>query len=663
VTQNFYYVLLRSVYVCTTAPKNQTAKDEKTGASCCIKTVHANLKIITMSKDNHKKEGDGSVPSGEYNIRRIYAPTLNGVLLWLFAKLLRTYIGGFIIEILKQTNDFACVVRLMSEEEYHHWMPLYYPLPEERDESQYQKHVELSQEFDLQDFISTCPSSDAATTEKAFRYWSIEDYLTKYKNQDLTPSQVALAIFKAVKDSDGQSTPIRAIVVMNEAEILEHARDSTERYRKNCPLGPLDGVPVAIKEEVDVKGYQTTQGTTFLGDLGGVKDQDCSIAAKLRHAGALIVGKTNMHEFGIGLTGYNWHYGPSRNPHNPKHYTGGSSGGSAAAVAAGLVPLAVGLDGGGSIRVPSSLCGVVGLKPTFSRGGMDMPICPSVGHIGPIACSVKDAAIGYAVMAGPLEGEQEVPKPTNHYPSPPPIHLSSFIKDQDLKDVKIGIFDDFFRDADTEIVSVCSSTVQHLESLGAQVIKIRIPHLDETSWAHRITVLTELAEASTRFYADSIHKFTPETQISFELGRSLDSVSFIAAQKFRRYAMSVLDSVFSQVDIFLTPGTGTVAPTLQKSAESYGESNLEMATNLMRFIAHGNFCGIPGIAVPVGYSADKKLPIALLIQTRHWEEDVILRIAKACEALVPHRKPMIYYDIMELASKEPKDDCLIEDIL
>lgn len=566
----------------------------------------------------------------------------------LFAKLVRSPFGKIILSSIKKQNDFECIPRLV-EAKLEDWMPQFYPIPEARDDDQYNKHEELSKGFDLDEFIAAKPQDNV---NGAFRYSTIQDYIEKYTNHDLTPYQVAKAIVKAVEESNSMSPSLNAVVAMKKDDLFEEARKSSERYENNKPLGPLDGVPIVVKDEVDVKGYQTTFGTTFIGDLNGDAAEDCPIVAKLRKAGALIIGKSNMHEFGIGTTGFNWHFGPARNPHNLSHYSGGSSSGSAAAVSAGLVPLAVGVDGGGSIRIPSALCGVVGLKPTFQRCDMDMPVLPTLDHIGPIAATVKDAAIGYAVMAGPKDRVEIGGRKKGN--EPPPVHLASF--SHDLTNVKIGIFEEFFNDADPEIVEICSKAVQHMESLGAQVIKVTMPHMEEVKMAHAVTVTTELAAGAARHYKKSIKKFTPESQVSFELGRSFDSCTFLAAQKIRRYSMSLLEELFSKIDVLITPTTGCTAPHLHKSVEKYGESNLVQTANLMRYIYHGNLCGIPGVAVPIGYSAtNKNLPISLLVQAGHWEEDIILRVARACEANVSRKKPMIYYDILDLASKEKNE--------
>mmetsp|Transcript_5751 Transcript_5751/g.13536 ORF Transcript_5751/g.13536 Transcript_5751/m.13536 type:complete len:607 (+) Transcript_5751:144-1964(+) len=598
-------------------------------------------------REQPKKDGVYAV----YNLREVAAPILKGMPLVLFSRLIRSSLGSFILSILKKDNDIPCIVRLV-ESVLKEWMPQYYPLPEEHDEARYNKHVELSKGFQLDEFAE---SSDTNTSDKGgdFRYNTAQDYVEKYKSGELTPYQVALAVIKATKESNSiKPKSLNAIVQMKEDDILQQGKESSERYKNNKALGPLDGVPVAIKDECDMKGYATTYGTTFLGKLNGEATEDSPLVAKLRQAGAVLVGKSNMHECGIGTTGYNWHFGPSRNPHNLGHFTGGSSSGSAAAVAAGLVPLALGFDGGGSIRVPSALCGVVGLKPTFQRCDMDMPVCPSNGHAGPIACTVKDAAIGYAIMAGPNEKANERSKRVG-IPIPP-VHLGSF--SDSLTGLKVGIFEEYFNDAHPEIVDICSKAVKSLESQGAEVIKISLPHMEEVKIAHAVTVSTELAAGYSKYFHKHMNKFTPESRVSFSLGQSFSSCDFLAAQKVRRYALHTLEATFSQVDVLLSPTTGCTAPELPKRVEKYGQSNLAQTADLMRYIYHGNLCGIPGVAVPVGYSeSNKNLPVSLLIQARHWEEDVIMKVARSCEANVAHKKPHVHYDIIEMAKAEPRE--------
>ncbi|KAL3935330.1 MAG: hypothetical protein SGBAC_009129 [Bacillariaceae sp.] len=626
------------------------------GFFICVQMMQGSAAVTKQPK----KDGVHAV----YNLREVAAPVLKGIPLLLFSRLIRSSLGSFILSILKKDNDIPCIVRL-AESILKEWMPQYYPLPEKHDEVRYNKHVELSKGFQLDEFAAST-TANTSSKEEDFRYHTAQDYVEKYKSGELTPYQVAWAVIKATNESNNtKPVSLNAIVQMKEDDLLQQAKESSERYKNKKTLGPLDGVPVVIKDECDVKGYPTTFGTKFLATLNGEAKEDSPLVAKLRQGGALLAGKTNMHECGIGTTGYNWHFGPARNPHNLDHFTGGSSSGSAAAVAAGLVPLALGFDGGGSIRIPSALCGVVGFKPTFKRCDMDMPVCPSLGHAGPIACSVKDAAIGYAIMAGPNENANESGQ---HVGIPiPPVHLGSF--SNSVKGLKVGIFDEFFNDAHPEIVELCSKAVKNLETQGAQVVKISLPHMEEVKIAHAVTVSTELACGYSKYFRKHMTKFTPESRISFTLGQSFSSSDFLAAQKVRRYAMHTLEEAFSQVDVILSPATGCTAPELPKSVVQYGQSNLGQTAHLMRYIYHGNLCGIPGVAVPVGYSSsnnnnnnnnnnknNKNLPVSLLIQARHWEEDVLMQVAQACEAnVVEHKKPKVHFDILEMAKAEPRE--------
>ncbi|KAL3935329.1 MAG: hypothetical protein SGBAC_009128 [Bacillariaceae sp.] len=589
----------------------------------------------------------------EYNFREVTAPTIRGIPLLLFARIIRTSIGSSILRKMKQNNDIACIVRL-AEGILQEWMPQYYPLPEKHDETRYNKHVELSKGFQL-DVFAASNTNTTSSKDGDFRYNTSQDYVEKYKSGELTPYQVALAVIKATTESNSTTNTtksLNAIVQMKKNDVLQQAKESTERYKRKETLGPLDGVPVVVKDEVDIKGYHTTYGTKFVGNLRGEAKEDGTLVIKLRQAGAILAGKANMHECGIGTTGYNWHFGPSRNPYNLDHFTGGSSSGSAAAVAAGLVPLALGFDGGGSIRIPAALCGIVGLKPTFKRCDMDILVGHSCGHPGPLACSVKDAAIGYAILAGPNEKGNERSKQIG-IPIPP-VHLKSF--SDDVKGLKIGVFEPLFNDAHPDIVDMSWKAVNYLESRGAEVVMVTLPHMQEIKMAHAVTVTTEMSSGYAKYFDKHMTKFTPESRVNFTLGQSFDSGTFLAAQKVRRYAMSTLEDVFAQVDVILSPATSCTAPEMPKGVEKYGESNISQTMDLMRYIYHGNLCGIPGVAVPVGYSASNKdLPISLLIQARHWEEDVIMKVARCCEANVAHQKPEVYYDILELAKAEPRE--------
>lgn len=216
-------------------------------------------------------------------------------------------------------------------------------------------------------------------------YDTVYDYVEAYLSGSSSPEEVAQRVCEAIADSDRGETPLRAFIANDRQDLMAQAQAAARRYKQGKPLSPLDGVPVAVKDEFDMLPYGTTVGTSFLGRQPA--REDATAVARLRSAGALLIGKANMHEIGIGVTGQNPHHGTVRNPFHPGHHTGGSSSGPAAAVAAGICPLALGADGGGSIRMPASFCGVVGLKPTYGRvsGFGAAPLDRSVGHLGPLS--------------------------------------------------------------------------------------------------------------------------------------------------------------------------------------------------------------------------------------------------------------------------------------
>ncbi|KAF1315227.1 Fatty acid amide hydrolase, partial [Globisporangium splendens] len=482
-----------------------------------------------------------------------------------------------------------------------------------------------------------------------FKHWSIADYTSRYASGELTPLQVARAVLAAVAENEKSEYPMHFFIEKYDDLILEQAKESSKRYAEGKPLGVLDGVPIAIKDETEIKGFRTTAGTSFLGIETGVATADSTVIARLRAAGAIILGKTNMHEVGAGVTGYNMHYGTVRNPHNPKHYTGGSSSGSAAIVASGIVPLALGVDGGGSIRIPAGLCGVVGIKPTFQRVPPLMPDCPSVCHIGPIAGSVRDAAIGYAVMSG---ADDAFPRSYTQ----PAVDLHSFEDTRSLKGVKIGYFSDYSNHSSPEVASAVNKAMQELKARGAELIETKLNYLTAIHTSHSVTISSEFAASFDKYYS-RFSEMSPEVQLVITFGRSFSSLDFLAAQKVRAFALRQFEEqVFSKVDVFVTPTTGITAPEIPTDALDVGELNAGQLGDIFRFSVYGNFIGIPGIAVPIGYDKGG-LPISLQFQANHWEEDIMLRLAHATERLyeAKQKKPEVYFSIIDDAVKFPRD--------
>lgn len=282
---------------------------------------------------------------------------------------------------------------------------------------------------------------------------SIINYYNLYMTGKITPNEIANFFIECKNHSDEQSPPLKAFIKILEDDIKSQAMASAERWKSGSPLSLIDGVPISLKDEIDQIGYHTTCGTTFLEKVfPNVKTEDSGVAKMLRQQGAILVGKNNMHEIGISTLGYNTHFGFTRNPYNLNHYPGGSSSGSASSVSAGLNPLSIGCDGGGSIRVPASLCGVVGLKPTFARvshGGI-FDLCWSVGHVGPIGSSVIDTAIGYACIAGSDSADHQSVLAEQYGGKPTVPMFTEIPLIQPLKGLKIGVFYDWINDCNIE---------------------------------------------------------------------------------------------------------------------------------------------------------------------------------------------------------------------
>lgn len=461
----------------------------------------------------------------------------------------------------------------------------------------------------------------------------VRDYAEAYRSGSLTPLEAAEQVIAAIEASEKTSPAMHLFVASYAEDIRRQAVESTERLRNGHPRSIFEGVPVAVKDELDLVPYPSTVGTSFLGDKPVTADS--YMVARMRAAGAILVGKTNMHEIGIATNGENIHHGRIANPYDLARDTGGSSSGSGAAVAAGIVPLALGADGGGSIRVPASLNGVVGLKPTFGRVSEAgaAPLCWSVAHVGPLGASVEDVALAYQVTAGPDRNE-----PVSQ--QQPPVTVEGW-DTPDLKGIKLGIYSEWFEHADGEIVAANRRMVSEFEKAGAHVVEVEIPELDAMRVAHAITILSEMA-ACMRNYPEHRGEFAPSTRLSLVIGNASTSHDYLQAQRMRTRALRILARVFEAVDVILTPGTALTAPLVPAQALAAGWSDLGTDTEMMRFVYPANLTGLPAITFPVGYDHNG-MPIAMQAMGRHWQEHLLLRMAYNAEIRFARRLPGTYF--------------------
>lgn len=515
--------------------------------------------------------------------------------------------------------------------------------------------IHLLREIELEEVPTTFPkhpvSADAPTEPvqldklahsqqpaDGFQFNTSSDFYKAYKSGEATPLEVARRVLAAMEKSNQAKPPLRAVIQINHQDVMAQAEESTKRWQDGKPLSLLDGVPVSVKAELDQLGYGTTVGTSFLGKTPAT--QDATPVARLRAAGALLIGKANMHEIGMGVTGLNLHHGAPRNPYHTGSYTGGSSSGSAASVAAGFCPISIGADGGGSIRIPAAFCGSVGLKATYGRVSEHgaAPLCWSVAHVGPIAATVYDTALAYALMAGPDELD---PMTQNQ----PEVDLEQ-ISNDDLTGLRIGMYRAWFEHADSESVDACDRAIEHLKSRGASVVQIEIPNLEAIRVAHSVTIASEMRSAITPYYPSQKEKFGLDVRMNMALAQKFTSADYVTAQRIRTRGLNDFAKIFETVDVVVSPTTGCTAPNIPPAALDNGISDVGQLMDIMRFAPLGNLLGLPGISVPAGYDSRGK-PIGLQIMGRPWEESTLLRLAHVVESKTVRQKPNYWVDVLK----------------
>jgi len=492
----------------------------------------------------------------------------------------------------------------------------------------------------LPDVAPTLPALDARhertpgnEARAGFRFPTVADYHAAYRAGTLTPVDVAQRFLARWDESERAAIPLRGFISMRRDDILAQAAASAARWTAGRPLGVFDGVPVAAKDEIDQAGYVTTVGTTLFADAAPAA-RDSTAVARLRAAGAVMVGKANMHEIGIGVTGYNQHHGSARNPYHDAYHTGGSSAGPACVVGAGLVPVAIGADGGGSIRLPASHCGIVGLKPTYGRISEfgAAPLCWSVAYLGPLANCARDAALAYQVMAGadPLDAHSAghpAPEIDEQYP-------------RSLSGITLGVYWPWFRHAQPEVVAAGEQLIQQMCSHGATLVEIEIPELELARVAHLVSITAEMSTGLLPSIRDRFAEFGIETQLNLAMARASTAVEYVHAQRVRTRAIAHVERALGRCDAIITPASGNTAPPIHPSGGAVSDIGRTMET--MRFAYLANLTGHPAISIPAGYDATG-LPIGLQAIGKGWSERLLLRLAAFADTVVERRKPSRFY--------------------
>ncbi|KAL7230917.1 hypothetical protein ACSBR2_009238 [Camellia fascicularis] len=583
--------------------------------------------------------------SDEFYLRaNVKAPRMAGLLVKIFVWFLESRIfGGILLYMLKRNNLIHKLVSYAELEESPVFVPSH---PYEDLKEQQVKLVEddLSPSDKVQKAMECiqCSESMQENSELSFHRRTVLDYSRAYISGEITPLMVAERFIAAVHESSEPALHMSFFIDYNVGDILRQATVSTQRYKQGEPLSPLDGVPIAIKDEIDCMPYPTTGGTKWLQKVRHCADDACCVK-RLRLCGAILVGKTNMHELGAGTSGINPHYGVPRNPYDPNKVSGGSSSGSAAVVSAGLCPVALGVDGGGSVRMPAALCGVVGLKPTFGRvphSGV-IPLNWTVGMVGILAGTVEDAFITYAAISGQFPSCQ----PTDAVKK---ISFPLLKTPNCISNIKMAKYGEWFNDCTDDIRVCCSDALDQLHKhYGWETMDVTIPEIEVMRLAHYSTIGSECSNSIACHLENmNVAEIGLDARVALSVYGSFSSREYLNAQKIRNRQMQFHKKIFAMADVIVTPTTGVTAYPIFDDALKTGELDYINGAALVRYQISGNFLGLPAVTIPIGY--DKVgLPIGLQFIGKPWSEATLIHIAFAMQAISDSRKPQVFYDLLK----------------
>lgn len=407
---------------------------------------------------------------------------------------------------------------------------------------------------------------------------------------------------------------LNAFITVTAEAARAQARRADRELGEGRDRGPLHGIPVAIKDLFATRGTRTTCGSRLFENW--VPDHDAAAVTRLREAGAVMLGKTGLHELAYGSSSINPFFGAVHNPWMPDHDPGGSSGGSAAAVAAGLAYAALGTDTGCSIRQPAHCCGVVGHKPTFgmvSKAGV-FPLVWSMDHVGPLTRSVHDAAVVLEALAGP--------DPADPYSSGTALPFTFDPDRAALQGRRLGVVRRFFFEGYADVIRVVDAALGRLRDLGAELVELDMPDVEDAFAAAGTT----FAEASTVHEPDLIERadaFSDDLRSKLEAGLQMRATKYIRAQQFRREFTARAERLLEDCDALLAPTATVAAAPLDKRPEDYGR-------HAWKNTGIFNFTGQPSVSVPCGMTP-AGLPVGLMITGRLFDDGRVLEIAHAFE--------------------------------
>ena len=441
------------------------------------------------------------------------------------------------------------------------------------------------------------------------------------RGKEISPVEVVNAHLDRIQATDGV---LNSFITLLPEPALAAARRAESQIQAGQYKGPLHGIPVGLKDLFNTGGVKTTSGSRLFDNF--IPSQDCTVASRFQQAGAILLGKLNMHQFAYGPTGENPDYGHMHNPWDPERYTGGSSGGSGSATAAGQCTITMGSDTGGSVRIPAALCGIVGFKPTYgliSRHGLT-PLAWSMDHPGPMVRTVEDAALALNAIAG-------------HDPNDVVPDYTSALTG-DVRGLRIGVVKEYF-DAplDPQVEVATRKALDTLEELGAKVSEISFPMFEESQAISGTILMVEAAAYHRELLARDGEQLYPPVRLRLEAGLFISAVDYIRAQqartRYNREAMQLLE----EVDLLAGPTEPVTAPALLSPSVEAGGQTVGITAALTQYTRPYNITGFPAISVPCGFS-EEGLPIGLQLAGRPFDELTVLRAAHAYEQVTEWRQ-------------------------
>jgi aspartyl-tRNA(Asn)/glutamyl-tRNA(Gln) amidotransferase subunit A len=440
---------------------------------------------------------------------------------------------------------------------------------------------------------------------------TIDAFARRLRAGDVTAEDVTEDCLRCI---DADNARLNAFILVMADEARRQARDADRELAAGRDRGPLHGVPISIKDLIDIRGTATTAASRVRE--GHVAQHDAAVITRLREAGAVLIGKTNLHEFAFGTTNEDSAFGPARNPHDPSRSPGGSSGGSAAGLASGMSLASIGTDTGGSIRIPAAACGTVGLKPSFGEVPTDgvVPLSDTLDHVGPLTRSVTDACFVYHALLGSTNAAP--PAPTR------------------LRGLRLGVPRKYFCDLlEGEVRARFEESLDRLRAAGARIDEVDIPHAKDIAPIYLHLVLGDAAAYHAATLESMPERYTVPVRLRLELARYVLAEDYVRALAGREILRREVDAAIAPREALVLPTLPIPAPLIGAESVMIGSGKEAIRNVMLRLTQPFNVTGHPAISLPSGLTA-AGLPCAVQLVGGRMQTDALLSVALACEPYV-----------------------------